>query len=94
MVSWPISINSSPPTRWPCRQTFPDRAARQRQRDARRKIEADQEADIGKADAEFGAKQRCNRSDALKLERHREPHDEQDGQNTPAIAATLDSSAG
>jgi hypothetical protein len=47
---------------------FPDRAPRQRQRNARREIEADQESDIGKAGIEFGAEQRRDRSDALKLE--------------------------
>ena len=73
MASSPISINTSAPSTVALSPNLlPDRAARQRQRDARREIEADQDADIGKADAEFAAEQRRNRGDALKLERHGE----------------------
>ena len=65
---------------------FSDRAARQRQRDARREIEADQQSDIGKTGIEFGPEQRRDRRDALELKRHGEPHGEQNGQNAPAIS--------
>ena len=64
---------------------LPDRAAGQRQRDARREIQADQDADVGKADAEFAFQQRRYRSDALELEAHGEADREQDGEDGPAI---------
>ena len=63
-----------------------DSATGQRQRDAWREVEPDQQADIRKANAEFAAEQRRHRGDALELERHRQPHGEQNGQNAPAIA--------
>jgi hypothetical protein len=67
-------------------ESLADRAARQRQRDARREIEPDQQADVGNADAEFRLQQGRDRGDALELERHGEPHRKQHGENAPAIA--------
>jgi hypothetical protein len=66
-----------------------DRAAGQGEYDARRKIEPDQDADIGNADAELVAEQRCHRRHALKLERHGGANREQNGKDAPAIAQSV-----
>ena len=70
-------------------EPLPDRAARQRERNARREIQADQDSDVGEADAKLRAQQRRDRGDALKLEGHGEANHEQDGKDKPAIAQTL-----
>ncbi len=71
--------------RSPITKPLPDRAARQRQRDARGKIEPDEHAYVGEADAKCGAEQRCHRSNALELKRHREANNEQDAEDKPSI---------
>jgi hypothetical protein len=70
-------------------EPLPDGTARQGQCDARRKIQADQDSDVGESNAEVAAEQRCYGGDALKLKAHGEANREQDGKNNPAIAQHL-----
>ena len=70
-------------------ETFADGAARQCNRDARREIEPDQEADVGNVDAELRGQERRDRGDALELKRHRQPHGEENGENDPAVAQSV-----
>jgi hypothetical protein len=67
-------------------EALADSAARQRQRDARRKIEADQQPDIRDVDAEFRRQERRDRGDALELKRHHKPDQEEYDENRPAVA--------
>jgi hypothetical protein len=60
-----------------CRQPWPDGAARQGQRDARREIQADQDSDVGQSNAEVAAEQGCYGGDALKLKAHGDANREQ-----------------
>jgi hypothetical protein len=64
---------------------LPDRAARQGQRHAGRKVQSDQQSDIGEADAVLAGQQRRHRGDALELEGDGAANREQNGENTPAI---------
>ena len=86
MVKLPTSISANAPSTVPLVAEFlADRAARQRKRNSRRKVEPDQHADIGDADAELAAEQRRDRRHALELERHGGANQKQKGQDTPAI---------
>jgi hypothetical protein len=99
LSSTPPAPPISRPAIWPLQQCdqhrrlvaefLADGTARQRQRDAGGEIQADQDSDVGNADAEIMPEQRRDRGDALKLESHGEADHVQHGQNPPAIAQRL-----
>jgi hypothetical protein len=68
-------------------EPLPDGTARQGQCDARRKIQADQDSDVGESNAEVAAEQRCYGGVTLKLKAHGEANREH--KNNLAMASSL-----